>query len=469
MKRLFSLLLLSYLAVHTFAQDKLPKGTKVNILEIDNEDTYYAERVDFLGKEAIALGELTKNSNGFYSGTLELNSGRTCFFRFVKVAKLDAPKSSTTSPKAVTTTNSKAQLFTGTIPKGTPFKILEVPSDDSYYKDRAEIEGKTGVTKETLTVNSDGYVGGNITTSDGKSYYFYKVKLGKNGNASTSTTTKPITFVTGTLKSGTTLYLAEISPDDSYYSDRFEKVGKKGKVSNGDLTMKDDGYYAGDFTYDDGSTAYFYKAKFSKEPVSKLLQTETTKTETTKKETDDDYSDLAYLFGGFDMDEVDVDWDKVTNDKNIKKGDKVEVTAVDKDDSYYSERDEYIGKKGIAGDDLDYDANKNGYGGTVKLDDGNSPYFFLVKLKKVVNNSNSNRSTSSNSNLPSTIAKNTKVKVVDLGTEDSFYNNKNTYIGKTGKVADGLNLQDGVYYSGKILFDDGTDAYFFNAKIAIVK
>jgi hypothetical protein len=40
-------------------------------------------------------------------------------------------------------------------------------------------------------------------------------------------------------------------------------------------------------------------------------------------------------------------------------------------------------EKGVAGDDLTYDASENGYGGTVKLDGGDSPYFFLVKLKKL--------------------------------------------------------------------------------------
>lgn len=32
-------------------------------------------------------------------------------------------------------------------------------------------------------------------------------------------------------------------------------------------------------------------------------------------------------------------------------------------------------EKGVAGDDLSYDASENGYGGTVKLDGGDSPYF----------------------------------------------------------------------------------------------
>lgn len=439
MKKIFSFLLLSYLAFNSFAQDKIYKGSKVSILEIDKSDTYYSERADFLGKDATALGDLTKNSNGYYSGTLEMEGGRTCFFKYVRVSKLaDEVKSTTTALK-------------GTIPKGTAFIITEISSDDSYYKDRSTILGKTGVTTDILTTDDNGYISGSVKTSDGSSYYFYKVKFAKNGSSSTSyttssTTPKKVKFVTGTIAKGERLYVAEISPDDSYYSDRFEKVGARGKVDKQSMTMKEDGWYAGDFLYDDGTTAYFYKAKFSKEPVDKLAKTDEQLKASTSLKTDNE-------------------WDDARNDENIKSGDKVEVTAVSTEDSYYEDKDDYLGKQGIAGD-VTYDEDAGGYGGTVKLDDGNSPYFYLVKLKKIKSGSTSS---SSSSSMPETIAKNTKVKVIDIDSDDSFYSSKSTYIGKSGKVAEGLNRQGDGLYSGKILFNDGTDAYFFKAKIQILK
>ena len=465
MKNLFFLLLLSCLTTMSFAQDKIYKGTKLSILEIDKSDTYYAERADFLGKDATALGDLTKKSSGFYSGTIEIDGGRTCFFTSIKVAKKDEPK------KVV---DSKS-LFSGKIPSGTAFKILEVPSDDSYYSSRKDIEGKTGVTTSEMTVDDNGYTGGSIKTSDGSSYYFYKVKLGKNGTSSTlsstpsksSTTTssssKPVKFVTGTILKGTSLYLAEISPDDSYYSDRFDKIGKKGKVSKENMTMKEGGYYSGDFIYDDGSTAYFYKAKFSKEPVPALVKTIE---EDTPSKSTYDYSGWEYLFGGSGD-----SWTDAELDKNISTGDKVEITALNEDDSYYDDKDDYIGKTGIAQSDLEYVDADGGYTGSIKLDNGDKPYFYLVKLKKAKSSSSSSYSSSSSSSsgLPSSIAKSTKVVVTDLGTGDSFYSSKDKYTGKTGKVADGLTLQSGGYYSGKIIFDDGSDAYFFNAKITVLK
>ena len=85
MKNLFYLLISFLFITQSFAQSSIAKGSKVTILEIAKGDTYYDERADFVGKSATTLGTLDKNDNGFYSGTLETESGRTCFFKNVKV------------------------------------------------------------------------------------------------------------------------------------------------------------------------------------------------------------------------------------------------------------------------------------------------------------------------------------------------------------------------------------------------
>ncbi len=374
MKKLLSLLLL-FISITSIssAQDKISKGTTIKILEIGKTDAYYSERVDFLGKDATALGELLKKSNGFYTGTIETKTGRTCFFTDVKVSINNTSSSSLVS------------------------------------------------------------------------------------SSSTTTVSKTPKIITGTIKSGTSVYVAEISPDDSYYSDRFTKIGSKGKVDKDDLTMKEDGYYAGSFLYDDGTTAYFYKAKFSKEPVAKLEKTDNdVNSENSTPSLNSSYVD------------TDSDWESAKNDDDIKEGDKVEVTALSPEDSYYEDKEDYLGKQGIAGNDLEYDSEAGGYGGSVKLDDGNSPYFYLVKLKKTQKTSYTISESKITSTTTSEIKKGTHVIVIDLDTDDSFYSSKDKYVRKKGKVADGLNQQGDGFYSGKILFDDGTDAYFFKVKVRIL-
>ena len=483
MKKLLSFLLLStVLTITTFAADNIAKGASVKILEIAKSDSYYEERAELLGKEATALSELKKDSDGFYSGTLETSGGRTIFFTSVKVSTKSSTASTKTSGTTSTASKIKAPLFTGsTIPKGSRFVIVEVPSDDAYYSDRADIEGQTGTTKSELTLEDDGYTSGSVEIDNGKSFYFYKVKLGKStstaptkssSTATTTTTAKTPKFITGTIKKGTTVYVAEISEDDSYYSDRFKMVGSKGKIGKSDLEMKENGWYSGDFSFDDGSTAYFYKVKFSKEPVDKLVKTDDE--ETKSNNSDDD--DWGYLYDDPTPTKDksvssgnDVSWEDASNDDNIKEGDKVEITAVSSDDSYYEDREDYEGQKGVAGDDLEYDAEAGGYGGTVKLDNGQSPYFFLVKLKKIGGSSSVKSSSSSSSvSNSSTIAKGKRVLVTDLSSDDSFYSEKSKYIRKKGTVAQGLNEQSNGFYSGKILFDDGTDAYFYKVKVTVL-
>ena len=127
--------LLLFIALVGLNSASFAKGSKVTILEIAKGDTYYDERADFVGKSATTLGTLDKNDNGFYSGTLETESGRTCFFKNVKVEVTQTPRKLTFN---------SSDLFSGSISKGTKIKILEVSVDDSYYSNKSEIEGKTG-------------------------------------------------------------------------------------------------------------------------------------------------------------------------------------------------------------------------------------------------------------------------------------------------------------------------------------
>jgi hypothetical protein len=260
------------------------------------------------------------------------------------------------------------------------------------------------------------------------------------------------TYITGTIRKGTTVYLADISPDDSYYSDRYEKIGKKGKIAKNDMTMKEDGYYAGDFQYDDGSTAYFYKVKFTKDPVPSLVKPDGYDKDNSTSNDDELYAE----------------WDEAING-DVEDGDKVEILAVSPDDSYYEDRYDYIGKKGVVSN-IEYDDWEDGYGGDITLEDGSEVYFYLVKLKKISSGTSpSGGSAGSTDNSSSAISKNTRVVVTDVDPDDSFYSDKNKYIGKTGKVAEGLSTQGNGLYSGKIYFDDNTDAYFYKVKVTILK
>lgn len=96
--------------------------------------------------------------------------------------------------------------------------------------------------------------------------------------------------------------------------------------------------------------------------------------------------------------------------------------------------------------------------------DGKSPYFYLVKVKKA------SPPISTSLNMPLTnISKGTRVVITDIDNKDSFSSNKNDYIGKIGRVVEGLKYQEDGFYSGLVRFDDDSEVYFFMAKVTILK
>lgn len=464
----------------TYAQKSISKGTSVKILEIGEKDSYFEENENFVGKDATASSELTNNGDGYFTGTLKLSSGRACYFTSVKVktAATNSTSSTKTTSKEPSSnidnkpSNTPSALTTKAISKGDKFKVIEVPSVDAYYSSRSEIEGQTGIASENLTPDESGYVGGSIKLDNGKSYYFYKVKLSvlSSGNSTLKTNTPK--FITGTITKGTSVYVADLSPDDSYYSNRAAYIGRKGTSSKDDLTMKSDGFYAGNFVFDDGGTAFFYKAKFSKDPVEKVANP-IGNTSSSGASTSDSYDDYWGLFD----DDKDVkkdytEWNKATGDATIRSGDKVKVISVSPDDSYYITKDEYVGQEGIASSDLEYKSDKKGYSGSVNLNNGGSAYFYLVKLKKITSFSKSTAPSStslSSSSASGSIKKGTRVMVMEIGQDDSFYSNKSDYLRKKGKVAEGLTTQGRDFCSGKIIFEDGTDAYFYKVRVKVLE
>lgn len=310
-----------------------------------------------------------------------MSTGRTCYFTSIKISKQGS--TSTTQSASSNTISQESNFITGTIDKGTPVYVADISPDDSYYSNKENHIGKRGTPSSDFTMKSDGYYSGSFAYDDGTTAFFYKAKFSKEApsgvkNTSTASATKPTTsistsaskqsssvvYITGIIKQGTPVYVADISSEDSYYSDRKDHIGKKGKPNKGDLSMGSDGYYSGDFKYDDGSTAYFYKAKFSKNPVS-VVSTSSTSTTTS----DDWYAE----------------WDNADYDEDIKPGDRVKITAISPDDSLHDNKKLYIGKTGKVGDDIEFydDYPDVGYGGTVILNGGQKVNFYYVKLVKL--------------------------------------------------------------------------------------
>ncbi len=170
-------------------------------------------------------------------------------------------------------------------------------------------------------------------------------------------------------------------------------------------------------------------------------------------------------------------------------GTKVYIVEISQEDAFYSDRRILLGKKCTISEEDAIPDDAGFYTTELEFENGEKNYFFKVKLSKEpidVNNIDFSddpikneeeeefnlgdfldepRDVTNHTDNSQNIPKGTKVKVLSIGEDDSYFSDSNKYVRKTGVVTDGLTLQTGEYFSGNIKFEDGKEAYFFNVKV----
>lgn len=174
---------------------------------------------------------------------------------------------------------------------------------------------------------------------------------------------------------GTTVYIAEISQEDAFYSDRKILIGKKCTVSESDAIPDDAGFYTTELKFEDGEKNYFFKVKLSKEPID-VNSIDFSDDKIKSDEEDEDFNLDEFLDVPRDV------TNKTDNSKNIPKGTKVKVISIGEDDSYFSDSNKFVRKTGVVTDGLTLQTGEY-YSGNIKFEDGNEAYFFNVKVQKL--------------------------------------------------------------------------------------
>lgn len=151
---------------------------------------------------------------------------------------------------------------TAIIPAGHNVRVLSIQSDDAYYADRANIEGRECVTTADTTIN-DGFQGGAVSCGT-DSYYFYKATLVDVGVAPATAGAVDGARAKESVPSGARVKILDVATDDAYYSDRANIVGKLCTTQEA-TSLKDVEWHGGSINCDDGSTYYFYKAALEKQ------------------------------------------------------------------------------------------------------------------------------------------------------------------------------------------------------------
>lgn len=313
-------------------------GSRVEIVGVSKDDAFFSNKSDYIGAVGTTSG-LSKSDGCYFSGSIQLDDGRSPYFYQVAVKRssTSAPSTSSGCPSGALTS----------VSAGDSVKILQVHSQDAFYSSRSMIEGKSAVANAPSKTEGCWW-GGTITTSDGTERYFYKVALGRGSSSSSSSSTasSSTSCPSGALRSvssGQHLKIARIHPDDAYYTSKSGIEGKAG--TNTGLSKTEDCWFGGPFIQDDGTERYFYKAAFTSAPAVSA----------------GDGCPAGAL-------------------TSSRAGQRVRVLKVHSNDAYYSTRSAYEGQSGTVVDVHLQSGTGCFFGGTVKLDNGNEPYFYMAAL-----------------------------------------------------------------------------------------
>lgn len=255
--------------------------------------------------------------------------------------------------------------------------------------------------------------------------------------------------------SGTEVIITDIHPDDAYYSNKAEYIGRKGTVSSSEpLELMDSGgayWFAGEIELDGDDSPYFYKVSL-KTPGGEVIKGVEAPEEVYVSQTSENG--------------VGADWGST-----IAPGTKFTIVALSPDDSYYDSRSTYIGQSGTVGDrELRTQKDENGfwYSGPAVLDNGGSAYFFKVGLVPY----DPNYVVSSGGvSEDGKIRGGSTVTILDIHADDAYVGDSEEMVGLRGTVApEGLEESNTPgYYSGSITLENGEDPYFYKVKVKVVK
>ncbi len=230
---------------------------------------------------------------------------------------------------------------------------------------------------------------------------------------------------------GDKVKIVGISLDDAYIGDAKSIVGLSATIGT-DFSHKEGCWYGGNLVCSDGTTRYFFRVAIAASS-KKLAATKT----------DPNGACPSGAVSGTVFNE----------------GDNVRIVGISKDDAYVSDASSIVGLSATVGTEFSYKEDC-WYGGNLVCSDGTTRYFYRVAIA-------GNAAKTKKSGCPSDAAtgtsfpKGSRVTVVGISPEDSYYKDGDRLIGKTYIVGDDFRYSEGCYYVGNLKPVDGGSNYFF--------
>lgn len=413
------------------------EGTRVRVVAISSQDAYYPQRDSIIGKtgKVDRMDPSGSTSDCWFGGQFHGDDGVDRYFYQVALQVL--PASGSACP---------AGAYTGAaLTSGTRVRVLTVSAEDAYSKKRYVVEGKVGKTDGNWKKSgSPCWYTGQFYGDDGTSAYFYQASVQVMDNAEASAC--PTGSATVDVPAGTRVKVLALAPDDAYYGDKDRIVGKTGKVTDA-LHPNHGCWMGGGVTADDGTYYYFYKAAV--EPLN--------------GQQTGGSGGMAAAVGG-----------TVGCPANTYLGDppalgtRVKIVALSDKDTYYGTRSEVEGQSGRVDGAWTRAGSTCWYGGQFQADNGN--VFELYRAAIQITNTAAQTTNAAAATCPpgaatTKLADGTRVKVLAIHPDDSYYQDFARITGETGKVTGDLHPQDGCWLTGGFTADNGTYYHFYKAAL----
>ena len=141
----------------------------------------------------------------------------------------------------------------------------------------------------------------------------------------------------------------------------------------------------------------------------------------------------------------------------VPKGSTVKIVDIHSEDAYFSDKGSIIGKTCTLDDDSSF---KDGewHGGPVTCG-SDSYYFYKAGYELLSAAAAAPVSAPTGGRATSQVKKGSTVAIVDIHSEDAYFSDKGSIIGKTCTLDDDSSFKDGEWHGGPVTC--GSDSYYF--------
>jgi hypothetical protein len=238
---------------------------------------------------------------------------------------------------------------------------------------------------------------------------------------------------------GATLRIWDISSTDAWYPHRARLIDMECTAGAGGVHPNDGVWFDGKVTCTDGLEYVFYQFTFELRPSVAVA---------------DSACPAGAYVGG-----------------QLPHGSTVRILGLSTEDAYFDVRDTVVGLRGTVDGGLQPQRGLGGcwFGGGFVSEGGDDYYFYEVAVAAdAIASSPGSPECAPGVFTGARLENGRRVKIVDIHPDDAYYDTRFSVIGVTGAVSGDLHNNEGCWFGGGFVADDGTDFYFYRASVATV-